>query len=151
MSAGDEGLRARVEALCDAAFAEQEARRRQGYDLGAVVLASDLRALLAEPAPVADEGCEDPPECECAMTEATLRACPLHGEGAVCPDCREPWIDHRAPVAGEGQAAGLSEVRTLRTVAAELERRDLVNMAGMLVRMADRLAARGATRDGGAS
>lgn len=36
------------------------------------------------------------PECTCAMTEASLRACERHGESAICADCCEPWTDHPA-------------------------------------------------------
>lgn len=46
---------------------------------------------MTEPLPFA---ANDAPECECAMTEASFRACPLHGEKAVCPECGEAWLDH---------------------------------------------------------
>jgi hypothetical protein len=36
------------------------------------------------------------PDCECAMTEATFRACPMHGEDSWCPTCGEPHLDHPA-------------------------------------------------------
>ncbi len=53
-----------------------------------------VRALLAATAPTPE--CEPPPECTCAMTESSQIHCERHGLDSVCPDCNEPWIDHRA-------------------------------------------------------
>ncbi len=66
-----ETLREGLTALVDDAFEEQEQRRRQGYDLGAVVPATHLRALLAATAPTPD----DYPELTYALDHQTGWRC----------------------------------------------------------------------------
>lgn len=59
--------------------------------------------------------CEDPPSCECASTEATQLACPLHGEEAVCENCLHPWIDH-TPAQVDERSRLAAEVERLQGV-----------------------------------
>lgn len=112
MSAGDEGLRAGVEALPSAHFVNGE---------GDLVRRNDVLALLAEPAPVADEG------QAAGLSEAEVKRL----ERVVFAVVAE-WLDE-------------AEVDGSRDLASKIAG----NLRPPMKREVDRiLAARGATRDG---